>query len=88
MLANLSRRVLETAARRFPRLEVLHLHADPRILAERLSRRGRETPEAIAARLARGACPLPEGLRVHQVDNGGALDRAVETASRALYPRD
>lgn len=88
VLANLSRSVLATAARRFPRFEVLHLRADASILAARLHRRGREEPSAIAVRLARDARPLPEGLRIHEIDNGGALADAVEAASHALYPRN
>lgn len=87
VLVNLSRSVLGTAARRFPRFEVLHLRAEPRVLAARLHRRGREEPASIAARLARDTRPLPEGLRIHEIDNGGALTDAVEAASRALYPR-
>lgn len=86
VLANLSRGIVGEAAARFPRLEVLSLTADPHILTQRLTRRGRETPEDIAARLARDTRPLPPRLRVHDIANDGALAEAIDASSRALYP--
>jgi ribose 1,5-bisphosphokinase len=85
-LVNLSRGVLGKAAARFDTLHVLHVTARPEVLAERLSGRGRESAREIARRLARPAPPLPEGLRVTEIDNSGALETAVEAALAALYP--
>lgn len=85
-LVNLSRGVLGKAARRFDTLHVLHVTARPEVLAERLSGRGRESAGEIARRLSRPAPPLPEGLRVTEIDNSGRLEAAVEAALAALYP--
>ena len=48
------------------------------MLAERLSARGREDADAIAARLARADTSLPQGLsRVVEVANDGPLQATV-----------
>jgi ribose 1,5-bisphosphokinase len=86
VLANLSRSVLPQAQARFEACEVLHLTAARNILAERLVVRGRESIEEITQRLDRSARPLPRGMRVHQIDNSGALDLTVKAAMAALYP--
>lgn len=87
LLANLSRRVLTQAAAAFGRaFLVLEITAPPEVLARRLAARGRETPADIAARLDRARDPLPPGLPVLRIDNGGTLDRAVAQALAALYP--
>jgi len=80
-LVNLSRTVLEDAARLFPGLLVLNITAAPETLAARLATRGRETEAAIAARLAEGVKPLPSGLDVREVPNDGAL---ADTVAQAL----
>ncbi|MDR9395395.1 MAG: phosphonate metabolism protein/1,5-bisphosphokinase (PRPP-forming) PhnN [Roseovarius sp.] len=85
VLANLSRKALVRASEVFDRLQVLHVTAGPEVLAGRLAARGRETPEDIRARLARQA-PVPEGLPVTDVDNGGSLSDSVRAALTALYP--
>ena len=81
-LVNLSRGVLGRAAEVLPRLAVLSVTAPASVLAERLSRRGRETRADIAARLARPTPPVPQGLPVLDLDNGGTLERSV-VATRA-----
>jgi ribose 1,5-bisphosphokinase len=55
VLVNGSRAHLPQAARRFPGLTVLHITASPDILRERLTSRGRETPDMVEARVARAA---------------------------------
>jgi len=85
VLANLSRAQLAAAAGTFPTLHVLHITAEPEVLARRLAARGRETPEDIRARLSREVS-LPDDLRVTQIDNGGRLDDSVQAALSALYP--
>lgn len=85
-LVNLSRGVLETAAREFDRLVVLNVTASPEVLAQRLAGRGRESGREIDRRLARSAPPMPEGLSMITVDNSGPLAEGVETTLAALYP--
>ena len=82
VLANLSRTVLEQAARRYPFL-VLEITAPPEILAARLAARGRESAGDIAARLAREA-PLPPGLRVLRVVNDTTPEAAIARAEKLL----
>jgi phosphonate metabolism protein PhnN/1,5-bisphosphokinase (PRPP-forming) len=67
VVANVSRAVIAEAAMRFP-VRVIEVTAPPRILAERLAMRGRETASAIAARLAR-TVSLPENVVVDTVLN-------------------
>ena len=88
LLVNLSRQVLAQAHAQFgPAFRVLAITAPREVLARRLTARGRETPEDIARRLDRSMA-LPEGLPgdlpVTEIDNGGALDRAVQDALTAL----
>ena len=85
-LANFSRRALEEAARKFPRLLVLNITAAPETLARRLAGRGREDAASIAQRLARAETPLPEALEVIHLANDGALAETVARAVSALQP--
>lgn len=89
VLVNLSRAVLATAQEVFSDLIVLSVTADPEILAERLSKRGREDSAEVQRRLARAGQPLPAGLlRLHEIDNSGDLGLAVAQARAAIYPAD
>jgi ribose 1,5-bisphosphokinase len=67
VIANVSRAVIAEAATRFP-VRVIEVTAPPKILAERLALRGRETEADIAVRLAR-TVPLPENIAVESVLN-------------------
>ena len=82
VVANLSRGVLAEAAPRFPLL-VLEVTAPAAVLAARLAARGREEPEAVAARLARAA-PLPSALRVRRVVNDGSMEVGAAQMAQAL----
>ncbi|QQA43858.1 phosphonate metabolism protein/1,5-bisphosphokinase (PRPP-forming) PhnN [Pelagovum pacificum] len=84
VIANLSRGILEDALATVPSLIVLSVTAPADVLAKRLGARGRETAEDIAARLSRPAPPLPEGLRLVEVDNGGPLERSLAAALDGL----
>jgi ribose 1,5-bisphosphokinase len=88
VVANLSRTALAEADRRYPLL-VLEITAPPEVRAAHLAARGREDAAAIEARLAREA-PLPAGLRVTRVVNGGTAEegvaRVVEALRAALAP--
>lgn len=87
-LANLSRSALAPAADIFPALTVLHITATPEVLAARLTARGRETPDEIAARLAQAAKPLPPhdpaAFDLFEISNNGPLADAIAQAQSAL----
>ncbi len=85
VLVNLSRDVLTEISAIFPRVAVLNVTARPETLAARLADRGRETPEEIAARLARKRT-LPEGLDILTIHNDGPLEDAVDEALAWLHP--
>src|SRR6201996_9466805 len=53
VVVNGSRQHLERALERYPHAEIVHVEAEPHILAARLGARARESAEQIAARLAR-----------------------------------
>ncbi|HWT39010.1 MAG TPA: phosphonate metabolism protein/1,5-bisphosphokinase (PRPP-forming) PhnN [Paraburkholderia sp.] len=77
VVVNGSRAYLARALKRYQHLEVVHIHAAPHILAQRLSARGRETAEQVAARLARQApFALPDGAHLTHIDNSGSLEEA------------
>lgn len=78
VVANLSRAALPDLARAVPRLIAIIVTAAPEILASRLAARGRESGEAIAARLARPAPPLPEGVEGLIVANDSSVEAGVE----------
>ncbi|MDQ2094453.1 phosphonate metabolism protein/1,5-bisphosphokinase (PRPP-forming) PhnN [Rhodalgimonas zhirmunskyi] len=88
LVFNGSRAILSEAAQTFPGLRILHITARPEVLAQRLSERGREAPEDIAARLSRAALPLPAGLNVIEIDNSGALEPALAALLHALDGED
>lgn len=50
---NVSRAIIAETAERFPNMAVLHITAPVTVIAERLAKRGRETAEDIAGRIAR-----------------------------------
>lgn len=85
---NLSRGVLDRAARRFPRFAVLSLTAPPEVLSRRLRRRGRETAGDIARRLDREGASVPPGVTVHEVTNDGPLEETVDAVLAAFYPEN
>jgi ribose 1,5-bisphosphokinase len=86
VLVNLSRSVLLQAQQVFGALVVLSVTASPSVLAERLTKRGREDSAEVQLRLARAQQPLPAGLmRLHQIDNSGDLQQAVAAARAVIY---
>lgn len=86
VLANLSRRMLGDAQRRFGRTAVLALSATPETLRARLVARGRETADQIDQRVAVAQYALPSGIVAVNIDNSGPLDQTVARALTALYP--
>ncbi len=84
VLFNGSRAALGEAVDRYPDLRVLLVTASAQTLSHRLADRGRETPGAIEARLARAA-PLPEQVRdVIEIPNDGTVQEAVERMLAAI----
>jgi phosphonate metabolism protein PhnN/1,5-bisphosphokinase (PRPP-forming) len=71
VVANVSRAVLDQARASFPRLRIVSIVASRDVVAARLAARGREDPEAVAARLARGSAFEVTGEDVVVVRNDG-----------------
>jgi ribose 1,5-bisphosphokinase len=71
VVANISRGALAEAAARFPTV-VIEITVPDWVRAARLSRRGREAPADVVARLARDV-PRPEGLPVFTIVNDGTI---------------
>lgn len=87
LLVNLSRAVLPEAQARFQPFAVLHLVADPEVLAARLAARGREAGAEIEERLTGAAQALPEGVGpVVEIDTDAPVERLVRRALGRLYP--
>jgi ribose 1,5-bisphosphokinase len=85
LLVNGSRAHLPTALQQFPHLCVLHITASEATLRARLQARGRETPEAIEARIRRSPpLILPASVRVIKICNDGTLDEAGERLLKQL----
>ena len=89
VVANLSRAALARLRERVPRLFVMHVTADPAVLAERLAQRAREDAAARQARLARSQ-HLDAGVSADvRIENNRSIEgaiRAAEAALRALDP--
>lgn len=83
-LVNLSREVIGTAARVFPRTLVLRINASYNTMATRLAQRGRETRDEISDRLNRKVEPVPFGIPIVDINNDGTLDDAISQALHAL----
>jgi ribose 1,5-bisphosphokinase len=86
IVANVSRRVLATAAERFRRVAVVEITASRAILVERIAARGREAPSEIAARLDRAApLVIPAAAeRLCRIDNDGAPEAGAATLAGFL----
>ena len=77
VVANMSRQMLGALRDRYENCIVVEVWARPEVIAQRLSARGRESAEAIAARLAR---PQPGIEGAVRIENSAAR----ETAGEAL----
>ena len=91
VVANVSRAVLPLLRRRYRHVVPVHVFADPDILAARIARRGRESGEAIAARISRDPGISLAGNDIVRIDNGGdlaaAVERFVAAINQALAPK-
>lgn len=86
VLVNGSRAYLDEAKRRFPGLTVLHITAPKEVLRARLLSRGRETEQAVEARLSRlqHFALEPQDLCV---SNGGSLADSLAVLKNLLQQR-
>jgi len=84
VLANLSRTVLPVARELLQPMLVIAVTAPRDVLATRLAARGREAADDIAQRLARAGDPVPPGVDVTVIDNGGDLEAAIAAMLAAL----
>jgi ribose 1,5-bisphosphokinase len=85
VIVNGSRAHLADALRRFPDLRVLHVRASEETLRRRLHARGRETPEAIEARIARsGMISVSANVPIIEICNDGTLDATGDRLIRSL----
>jgi ribose 1,5-bisphosphokinase len=79
VVVNGSRAYAAEAIERYPRMTLVHVEAAQHVLAARLASRARETPEQVAARLARRApFEVPAGVAFARIDNSGRLEEAGE----------
>jgi ribose 1,5-bisphosphokinase len=77
VMVNGSRAHLPLAARDYPGLTVLHITATPAVLYQRLLARGRESKQAIEARMLRHIpLDIPTGCALVEVHNDSTLDEA------------
>lgn len=86
VFVNGSRGHLPTLLARWPEATVVHISASLQVLAQRLAARGRETPEAIAARLQREiSLALPANHIA--IQNEGSLQAAASALGNRLDER-
>lgn len=84
VVVNTSRKVIELALEKYPRCFVLLVTATPEVRAIRLSGRGRETAQEVAARLAREGAPIPAGVDAVTIDNSSTLAEGIANFTDAL----
>ena len=84
VVANVSRAVLPLLRQRYRHVVPVLLFAHPDVLAARIARRGRESGEAIAARISRDPGISLAGDDIVRIDNGGDLAVAVERFVAAI----
>lgn len=76
VVVNVSRSILDQAREEFAPLSILSVVAAPEAAAKRLTSRGREDADEIAARLSRYGLSKPAGPDVVEIDNSGAFETA------------
>lgn len=78
VVANVSRRIIPEALNRYARVTVVFVTAPRDVLAARLTARGRESAEAVAARLDRAEDALPAARSLVMIQNVGAPEAGAE----------
>ena len=84
VIANGSRQVLAEARDKYPTCSVILITAEISLRAQRLSQRGRETQEEVAARLAREGAAVPASITPIVIDNSGTLADGIDSLVKAL----
>jgi thymidine phosphorylase len=84
VVANGSRAAVAEVATRVENTVVIEITAAPETIAQRLAARGRETAEAVAARLARVTPPFPKSVEVIRVANDADPESGVAKLVAAL----
>lgn len=84
VVANVSRRVIPDAVRKYARARVVLITAEAGIRARRLAGRGRESPHDVEARLKREGAAVPKGIAPIVIDNSGALEGGIAAIVAAL----
>lgn len=84
VVANVSRHVVGEAQAKYPACSVVLITAEISLRAQRLTQRGRESRDQIAARLAREGAPVPAGISPIIIDNSGSLAIGVTAFVMAL----
>jgi ribose 1,5-bisphosphokinase len=80
VMVNGSRAHIPVAAHDYPGMTVLHITAAPEVLRQRLLGRGRESAQAIEARLQRAVdLQVPSGCRLLEISNDTTLAEAGQT---------
>jgi ribose 1,5-bisphosphokinase len=86
VFVNGSRGHLPTLLANWPRATVVLISAPPQVLAKRLAARGRETPQAIAARLEREVSMALPANHI-AIQNDGPLQSAADALAQHLSER-
>jgi phosphonate metabolism protein PhnN/1,5-bisphosphokinase (PRPP-forming) len=81
---NVSRAIIAETAEHLPNMAVLHVTAPVTVIAERLARRGRETAEDIAKRMAREPPHFETRFETVTIVNDTTLERAGLAFTTAL----
>ena len=84
VVANVSRTVIDDARRRLQPVHMIAVTAPPAMLAERLTRRGRESAAQLASRIPQAEIDLPDGPDVTRVMNDTSLADGVVAFVAAL----
>lgn len=84
VIANLSRRIVPAARRRFAAVRILSVTARLETLARRLAERNREDPEEILERLSQAPLAAHHGPDVTEIPNDGDLADAAALFIAAL----
>lgn len=88
VIANISRTTVPTAAEMFTRFEVVEITALPETISQRLTLRGRENEDQIAARQRRDVGKAwSKHVAVCQIPNDGTLEDTVNAFTRFILNR-
>lgn len=79
VVANISRKMVQEAANKFNRIEVIEITAGPEKIKQRLMKRGRENEAEIMVRQLREVTlDWCDGFTVNSIDNNGPVSEAVD----------